>query len=92
MKKIYFVLLMLVIAFSMIAAAPAHEAEAAPVEVPLAVEEDEGLIDWTAAGDSIKNVGVFILVTIGVVLGTERGTEIGKLISRWAAKTKFLHE
>jgi len=53
------------------------------------VEDDGDIVDWAATVDFFKNVGIFILVGCVLILTTERGTEVGKMIARWCAKTKF---
>ena len=53
------------------------------------VEDDGDVVDWAATVDFFKNLGIFILVGCVLILTTERGTEVGKMIARWCAKSKF---
>lgn len=50
---------------------------------------DDDIVDIEAVVAFLKNIGIFLLIGVGVIFGVERGTELGKIIARVAAKNKF---
>ena len=58
-------------------------------EVLVGEGSETDVIDWDGASAFFTNLGVVILTGILVAVTTERGTEAGKLIARFAAKSKL---
>ena len=96
LAAIMIVLLVLVLLFAF--ASPALAQDGGPVATPTGktvvdgetgevVEEESDT--WANAWEFVKNFGMFLIVTVIAIITTERTTELGKMLTRWFAKTKL---
>ncbi len=96
LRKLFVVLLILVLTLFIVS--PAMAQEGGPVATPAGETVidgktgevvDEDVDTWGGVLDFLKNFGMFILVTVIAIITTERTTELGKMMTRWFAKTKI---
>jgi len=93
LRKMLVVIVILVMMFAYVS--PAMAQEGGPVGTPTGEEiigegiEEDTPIDFEVWKEVAKNFLVAIVVGVGVILMTERGTEIGKIILRLVSKSKF---
>ncbi|KKM78571.1 hypothetical protein LCGC14_1358640 [marine sediment metagenome] len=98
LRRMFVVLLILVLTLFIVSPAMAQDGGPIPTSTPAskAVIDgetgevvDEGVDTWGGVLDFLKNFGMFILVTVIAIITTERTTELGKMMTRWFAKTKI---
>ena len=101
--KLRKVLLVLLITILMLAiTSPVMAEEGGPVATPagetvidgdtgevVGEVTDEDVDTWGGVLAFLGNFGMFILVTVIAIITTERTTELGKMVTRWFAKTKI---